>query len=269
MEAPEKVQLTIHTRAREVDRITVTNLVGIIPGSDPVLRNEYVIFSAHMDHVGIAGDGVGGCRANPATATTPADSICNGADDDASGSIGVLMVAEAFSKLAVKPRRSIMILHVSGEEKGLLGSQWYSEHPTVPVSQIVANVNFDMIGRNNPDSIVVIGKEHSDMGATLARVNARHPELGFTTADDMWPEERFYFRSDHFNFARKGVPVLFFFNGVHPQYHRADDHVELIDEDKIARVAKTGFYFAAELANTPTRPQWNPESYKQIVEGAQ
>src|SRR5690606_33960211 len=228
--------------------------------------NEYVIFTAHMDHVGYAGDGVGGCRPQPATDSTPADSICNGADDDASGSTGVLMVAEAFSKLKVKPRRSIVILHVSGEEKGLLGSRWFSEHPTVPLEQTVASVNFDMIGRNNADSIVVIGKEHSDMGQTLARVMTRHPELRFTTADDIWPEERFYFRSDHFNFARKGVPVLFFFNGVHEDYHRPSDHVEKIDADKIARVAKTGFYLAAELANTPARPQWNPESYKEIVE---
>lgn len=263
---PEVVTLAIHTVAKVYDNTTVPNVIGIIPGSDPVLRNEYVIFSAHMDHVGT---GAGNCRTIPASATAPADSICNGADDDASGSTGILMVAEAFSRLAVKPKRSIMIMHVSGEEKGLLGSRWYSEHPTVPVEQIVANVNFDMIGRNNPDSIVVIGKEHSDLGTTLARVNARHPELRFTTADDMWPQERFYFRSDHFNFARKGVPVLFFFNGVHPQYHRADDHVELIDEDKIARVARTGFYLAAEIANTPTRPQWNPASYKEIVEGAQ
>jgi hypothetical protein len=266
MEAPEEIQFTIHTRVREFDRITVPNVIGIIPGSDPVLRNEYVIFSAHMDHVGTAGDGVGGCRAMPATETAPADSICNGADDDASGSTGILMVAEAFSKLKVKPRRSIVILHVSGEEKGLLGSRWYSENPTVPLAQTIANVNFDMIGRNNADSIVVIGKEHSDMGQTLARVMARHPELRFTTADDIWPEERFYFRSDHFNFARKGVPVLFFFNGVHEDYHRPSDHVEKIDADKIARVAKTGFYLAAELANTPARPQWNPESYKEIVE---
>jgi hypothetical protein len=264
---PDAVTLTVHTVAKVQERTTVPNVIGIIPGSDPMLRNEYVVFSAHMDHVGIAGDGVGGCRTIPATATTPVDSICNGADDDASGSTGILMVAEAFSRLAVKPKRSIMILHVSGEEKGLLGSQWYSEHPTVPVEQIVANVNFDMIGRNNPDSIVVIGKEHSDLGSTLERVNARHPELRFTTSDDLWPQERFYFRSDHYNFARKGVPVLFFFNGVHPQYHRADDHVELIDEDKIARVAKTGFYLAAEIANTPTKPAWNPESYRTIVQG--
>jgi hypothetical protein len=265
---PEVVTLAIHSAAKIYDRTTVPNVIGIIPGSDPVLRNEYVVFSAHMDHVGIAGPSNPGCRTIPATATTPVDSICNGADDDASGSTGILMVAEAFSRLAVKPKRSIMILHVSGEEKGLLGSRWYSENPTVPVAQIVANVNFDMIGRNNPDSIVVIGKEHSDLGTTLARVNTRHPELRFTTSDDLWPEEGFYRRSDHFNFARKGVPILFFFNGVHEDYHRASDHVEKIGEDKIARVAKTGFYLAAEIANTTARPAWNPESYKQYVEGA-
>lgn len=264
---PDQVQLTMHIVPRVTDSTTAPNLVGIIPGSDPMLRDEYVVYSAHMDHVGFAGDGIGGCRAMPATATTPADSICNGADDDASGSTGILMVAEAYARLKVKPRRSIVFLHVSAEEKGLWGSEWFAAHPTVPVDKIVANINFDMIGRNNPDSIVVIGKEHSDMGTTLARVNARHPDLRLTTSDDLWPQERFYFRSDHYNFARKGVPILFFFNGTHPQYHRADDHVELIDEDKLSRVAKVGFYLGAEIANTTTRPQWNPESYKEIVEG--
>jgi Zn-dependent M28 family amino/carboxypeptidase len=264
---PEQVRLTLHGVEREVERITVPNVVGRIPGSDPTLAAEYVVYSAHMDHVGTAGDGVGGCTAMPAQGGQPADSICNGADDDASGSIAVLSIAEAYSRLSVKPRRSIIVLHVSGEEKGLLGSEWYAEHPTVPASQIVANINMDMVGRNNPDSIVVIGKEHSDMGQTLARVNARHPELRLTTSDDLWPNERFYFRSDHYNFARKGVPILFFFNGTHPQYHRPNDHVELIDEDKLSRVAKVAFYLGAEIANTATKPQWNPESYRTIVEG--
>ena len=191
----------------------------------------------------------------------------DGAGDDASGSTGILMVAEAFSRLTVKPKRTIIILHVSAEEKGLWGSRWYSEHPTVPVGQIVANINFDMIGRNNPDSIVVIGKEHSDMGTTLATVNARHPELRLTTSDDLWPQESFYTRSDHYNFARKGVPILFFFNGTHEDYHGHDDEVEKIDEDKISRVAKMGFYLGAEIANTPTKPAWNPESYRTIVQG--
>ncbi len=259
------VQLQIHVTENIAERTTAPNVVAMIPGSDPMLRNEYVVYSAHMDHIGTIGDGVGGCRAAPAKDGMPVDSICNGADDDGSGSTGVVMVAEAYSRLQVKPKRSILILNVSGEEKGLLGSRWFSEHPTVPESLIVADINMDMIGRNAHDSIVVIGKEHSDMGTTLARVNTRHPELNLTTADDIWPNERFYFRSDHFNFARKGVPILFFFNGVHDQYHRSDDEVGLIDTSKLARVATMAFYLGAEIANTVQRPQWNPESYKEIV----
>ena len=131
----------------------------------------------------------------------------------------------------------------------------------------MANLNFDMIGRNNQDSIVVIGKEHSDLGTTLAAVNGRHPELKLTTADDIWPQERFYFRSDHYNFARKGVPILFFFNGVHEDYHQTTDHPEKIDYLKLSKVAKIGFYLGAEIANSAARPQWNPESYKEIVQG--
>ncbi|HRP08749.1 MAG TPA: M28 family peptidase [Gemmatimonadales bacterium] len=255
MPAPAEISARIHTEVTVLERTTVPNVLGMIPGSDPNLRNEYVIYSAHMDHVGH--------RANP---RNPSDTIWNGADDDASGSTAVLMMAEAFSRLKVKPRRTMVFLHVSGEEKGLLGSRWYSEHPTLPLERTVADLNFDMVGRNNPDSIVVIGKEHSDLGITLARVNTRHANLGFTTADDIWPEERFYFRSDHFNFARKGVPVLFFFNGVHEDYHQPGDEVEKIDTDKIARVAKIGFYLGAEIANTTDRPKWNPESYDEIVE---
>ncbi len=262
---PSTVRLRLHVEDAVLQQATAPNVVAMIPGSDPALRDEYVVFSGHMDHIGTIGDGIGGCRAAPAQAGMPVDSICNGADDDGSGSTGVLMVAEAFSRLKVKPRRSILILHVSGEEKGLWGSQWFSEHPTVPLDKIVADINMDMIGRNAHDSIVVIGKEHSDMGTTLARVNARHPELGLVTADDIWPNERFYFRSDHFNFARKGVPILFFFNGTHPQYHRSDDELQLIDTDKLARVAKTAFYLGAEIANTAQKPVWNPESYKEIV----
>jgi Zn-dependent M28 family amino/carboxypeptidase len=135
----------------------------------------------------------------------------------------------------------------------------------VPLGKVVADINLDMIGRNNPDSIVVIGKEHSDMGQTLARVQAAHPELHLVAADDIWPLENFYSRSDHFNFARKGVPVLFFFNGTHPQYHQPDDEVKLIDTSKLSRVAQLAFYLGIDIANTPARPRWNPESYQAIV----
>jgi hypothetical protein len=263
MPIPETIAVTVFAETEVLERMTAPNVVAKIEGSDPVLKNEYVVYSAHMDHVGTVGDGIGGCTNRGDD--DPTDMICNGADDDASGTIGVAMVAEAFGKLSKKPRRSILIVNVSGEEKGLWGSEWFSDHPTVPLEKMVANVNLDMIGRNNPDSIVVIGQEHSDLGSTLARVNAGRPELKMTTSVDLWPNESFYTRSDHFNFARYGVPVLFFFNGVHPQYHRVGDHVDLIDTDKLARVAKIAFYLGAEVANAPARPVWDPAAYEKYV----
>lgn len=263
MPIPETVAFSAFAEEEIVERVTVPNVVAKIEGSDPVLKNEYVVYTAHMDHVGTVGDGVGGCSNRGDD--DPNDMICNGADDDASGTIGIAMIGEAFAKLPRKPRRSIIILNVSGEEKGLWGSEWFSDHPTVPLDKIVANVNLDMVGRNNPDSIVVIGQEHSNLGPTLAAVNARHPELRMTTSADLWPDERFYERSDHFMFARYGVPVLFFFNGVHPQYHRVGDHVDLIDTDKLSRVAKIAFYLGAEVANAPARPVWDPAAYEKFV----
>jgi Zn-dependent M28 family amino/carboxypeptidase len=205
-----------------------------------------------MDHIGI-------------TPGKP-DSINNGADDDGSGTVGVIELAEAFSRAGARPRRSLLFLTVSGEEKGLWGSRYFSEHPTVPLSRIVADLNMDMIGRNWPDTIVAIGKEHSDLGTTLNRVNAAHPELGMTAIDDIWPAEQFYFRSDHYNFARQGVPILFFFNGVHPDYHQVTDSPDKINGEKEARVLQLIFYLGQEIANAPARPKWNPQSYKEIVE---
>ena len=203
-----------------------------------------------MDHVGITPGAL--------------DSINNGADDNASGTAGVMELAEAFRRQPTK--RSIMFLTVSGEEKGLWGSRYFSEHPTVPLPSIVADLNLDMLGRNWPDTIVAIGKEHSDLGATLARVNAAHPELGMAAIDDPWPEERFYFRSDHYNFARKGVPVLFFFNGVHEDYHQVTDSPEKINSEKESRILKLLYYLGQEIGNAPARPAWDPESRRQIVE---
>ncbi|HEU5305268.1 MAG TPA: M28 family peptidase, partial [Gemmatimonadales bacterium] len=154
----------------------------------------------------------------------------------------------------------------SGEEKGLWGSNHFVTHPPVPIERIVANINMDMIGRNWPDTIVAIGKEHSDLGATLDRVNAAHSELQMTAIGDRWPEERFYFRSDHYNFARKGVPVLFFFNGVHEDYHEVTDSPDKIDSEKEARILKLLYYLGLEIGNAPTRPQWERKSFDEIVE---
>ena len=233
------------------------NVVGILRGSDPRLRDEYVVFSAHMDHVGTAGRGR--CRAQGT------DSICNGADDDASGTVSVMELAEAFAQLTPRPRRSLVFLTVSGEERGLWGSDYFAGHPPVPVERLVADLNLDMVGRNWKDTISAIGKEHSDLGATLARVNAAHPELHMTAVDDRWPAENFYVRSDHYNFARRGVPILFFFNGTHEDYHRPTDHPDKIDAEKQARLTQLVFYLGLEVANAAERPRWNPESYRQIV----
>ncbi len=240
----------------DVAPVDAPNVAAVLTGSDPELRGEYVVFSAHMDHVGVREPDASG------------DSIYNGADDDASGTAAVIEIAEAFAALEEPPRRSTVFLLVSGEERGLHGSRAYADEPPEPVAsgRMVANLNMDMVGRNWPDTIVAIGKEHSDLGATLERVNAAHPELGMTAIDDLWPDENFYFRSDHYNFARNGVPVLFFFNGTHEDYHRPSDEVELIDAEKGARLARLVFYLGLEIASAPEPPQWNPESRRMIVE---
>ena len=240
----------------EAPAIDAPNVAAVLTGSDPELRHEYVVFSAHMDHVGVREPDASG------------DSIYNGADDDASGTAAVIEIAEAFAALEEPPPRSTVFLLVSGEERGLHGSRAYADEPPEPVAsgRMVANLNLDMVGRNWPDTIVAIGKEHSDLGATLERVNAAHPELGMTAIDDLWPEENFYFRSDHYNFARNGVPVLFFFNGTHEDYHRPSDEVELIDAEKGARLARLVFHLGFEIASVPEPPQWNPESRRMIVE---
>ena len=247
-------QLHVHGRIRAVDRRSAPNVVGILEGSDPRLKREYVVLSAHMDHVGV-GRPVNG------------DSIYNGADDDASGTIAVVEAAEAFAQLQPRPKRSIIFLTVSGEEKGLWGSAYFADHPPVPVANIVADLNTDMVGRNWKDTIVAIGKEHSDLGATLNRVGAAHPELRMQPIDDIWPQESFYTRSDHYNFARKGVPILFFFNGTHADYHRPSDSADKIDFEKESRIVKLVFYLGLDVANAADRPKWNPDSYARIVTG--
>jgi hypothetical protein len=248
------LEMTVTTAMQEVGTFDQPNTVGILEGSDPDLKDEYILFSAHMDHVGVG-------RTNE-----QGDSINNGADDDASGTILVVEVAEAMSMLAERPKRSMIFLGVSGEERGLWGSRYFAENPFVPLEQIVADLNADMVSRNWPDTVVAIGKEHSDLGVTLNRVNEAHPELHMIAIDDIWPEQNFYRRSDHFNFARRGVPILFFFTGVHEDYHRPTDDVSRMDAEKGARISKLVFYLGLELANAPERPMWNPESFAEIVD---
>lgn len=245
--------VTVTVAPEVVEQATGPNTVGILEGSDPVLKDQYIVFSAHMDHVGVRQPGVNG------------DSIYNGADDDASGTAAVLELAEAFAILTPRPKRSLIFLTVSGEEKGLWGSDYFATKPSVPIERIVANLNIDMIGRNWVDTVVAIGKEHSDLGTALDRVTARHSELKMTAIDDIWPNERFYFRSDHYNFARRGVPILFFFTGTHEDYHQPGDHVEKIDAEKESRIVRLIFYLGLEVANAAEKPKWNPESYAEIV----
>lgn len=248
------LEMTINTVTRDVGSFAQPNAVGVLEGSDPELKNEYLVFSGHMDHTGVGRPNAEG------------DSINNGADDDGSGTIAVVELAKAFSMLKDRPARSIIFLVVSGEEAGLWGSRNFAEHPTVPLDQIVADLNADMISRNAPDSIVVIGKEHSDLGTTMNRVNQEHPELNLTAADDIWPEQNFYRRSDHFNFARRGVPILFFFCGTHEDYHQPSDEVSRMDVSKATRTTKLLFYVGMAVANNPERPQWNPDSRAEIVD---
>ncbi len=244
-----------------VERTTAPNVIGILEGSDPTLKQEYVLFSAHMDHIGRPADGQG-------CAPKGADSICNGADDDGSGTVAVLELAKAFATSAERPKRSLVFMTVSGEERGLWGSAYFADHPTVPLASIVADLNSDMVGRNWKDTIAVIGREHSNLGTTLDSVAARHPELHLKPVGDLWPQEGLFFRSDHFNFARKGVPILFFTSGLHPDYHEVSDSPDKIDAEKMARYAQLAYYLALEVANAAQQPQWNPDSYKRIVQGA-
>jgi hypothetical protein len=228
------------------------NVVAVLPGSDPELRNTYVVLSGHMDHIGVGRPNERG------------DSINNGADDDASGTSAVVEIAEALASLPTRPARSIIFLTVSGEEKGLLGSQYFSEHPVVPLGSIVANINMDMIGRNAPDSIVAIGQDYSSLGPLTQEVARSHPELRLTVSRDIWPQERFFFRSDHYNFARKEIPAIFFFAGVHEDYHRPSDEVEKIDADKAARVARLAYYLASEIANRREPPKWTASGLQEV-----
>jgi len=236
-----------------VQTLTAPNVVGVVPGSDPELEDEYVLISAHMDGLGV-GRAIDG------------DSIYNGADDNASGTSALIEVAEAMAALEEGPRRSVIFLAVSGEEIGLLGSTWFVAHSPVPLERIVANINIDMVGRNWQDTIAVIGKQYSTLGSTIDSVAAAHPELNMTPVGDQWPAEGFFFRSDHYNFARKGIPAVFFFNGTHADYHRPSDEADRIEFGKAARISRLIFEVALTLANSDERPRWDAAARERIVE---
>jgi hypothetical protein len=225
-------------------RPTAPDVVGVLPGRDRALRGEYVAVVAHLDHLGV-GRPVGG------------DSIYNGADDDASGTAGVLALAEAFAGQRERPRRSLLFLVVSGEERGLWGSRAFVARPSVPLDSIVGLVNLDMIGRNRPDSVYLNGWGKSTLASLVRRLAVAHPELGLGVGPDEEDRPRTPADSDHFPFQRQGVPYVFFYTGTHADYHRPSDEPARLDADKAARVARLAFHTMREIAERPGRPKWD------------
>ncbi|HKX83206.1 MAG TPA: M20/M25/M40 family metallo-hydrolase, partial [Pyrinomonadaceae bacterium] len=235
------------------------NVVAVWEGGDPVLKNEMVAIGAHYDHVGT----------NP-NAPGP-DKIWNGADDDGSGTVAVLAIAEALAKSKVRPKRSVLFVWHCGEEKGLWGSEYFNKFPTVDIKKVVAQLNIDMIGRSkkagdtNPKNkdltgehaIYVIGSEmmSSTLGAITKGTNDAFLKLTYDYKyDDPKDENRFFFRSDHFNYAQKGIPIVFWFDGVHEDYHQPGDHADKIDYAKMEKVTRTIFLTMLELSALKTRP---------------
>jgi hypothetical protein len=232
----------------------VPNVVGVLRGADPALRNTYVVLTAHFDHVGVGAPDERG------------DSIYNGADDNASGTAALIEIADAFAALPSPPGRSILFLAVSGEEKGLLGSMFFAANPTVPGDAMIANINMDMISRGAPDTLIAIGQEYSTFEPLLDEVLAAHPELGFTVIRDPYPEERLFFRSDQLSFIQRGIPAVALFSGLHEDYHRPSDRPDRSDPDKAARVAQFAFLIANRIANDPVAPTWTREGERQVQE---
>ena len=218
------------------------NIWAFIEGSEK--PEEIVVVSAHYDHIGMKGN-----------------EIYNGADDDGSGTVAIMEIAAAFQKAKDEghgPKRSILILHMTGEEHGLHGSRYYSEHPLFPLANTVADINIDMIGRRDPfhkesnNYVYLIGSDYlsTDLYNVCEDVNKKY---NFLTIDykynDKSDPNHFYYRSDHYNFAKNGIPVVFLFNGTHEDYHKPTDEVSKIEFDALTTRAKYGFAIAWEIAN--------------------
>ncbi|NUM80634.1 M20/M25/M40 family metallo-hydrolase [bacterium] len=218
-------------------RTEAQNVVGVIAGNDPVLKNEYVALGSHYDHLGVSGG-----------------EIHNGADDDASGTVTVLEIARAIARSKTN-KRSVLVVFHSGEEKGLLGSEYMTDEDTrrpFELSQIVCQLNFDMVGRESADSIYVIGSDK--LSSELKKLNEEtNKELGLFTFDyffdDPFDPNRYYYRSDHYNYARWNIPIVFFFDGMTEDYHKPGDDFEKINFKKIEKISKLGFHLTLKVAN--------------------
>jgi Zn-dependent M28 family amino/carboxypeptidase len=222
------------------------NILGFIKGRNK--PDEIIVISAHYDHLGINGE-----------------AIFFGADDDASGTSAVLEIAEAFKKAANDgngPERSILFLNLTGEEEGLFGSKYYTSHPAFPLEKTVANLNIDMVGRiddrhtDNPNFVYLIGadKISKELHILSEAVNNKYIQLDLDYKyNDEKDPNRFYYRSDHYNFAKNNIPIIFYFNGTHADYHKATDTPDKINYELLAKRAKLIFYTAWELANKKRR----------------
>ena len=253
------LSVTLISKSRH-ETITSPNIIGIIEGSDLVLRNEYVTFTAHLDHVAPAnGDGD--------------DLINNGALDNAAGVAALLENARLLMALPERPRRSIMFVIVTAEEKGLLGSQYFAENPTVPIENIVANVNLDMPLILYPfNDVIAFGAQHSSLKSSTAKALQT---LGLALLDDPMPEQAIFVRSDHYRFVQQGVPSVMLATGYGSDdpgldgeqiwndffanhYHQVSDSVELpINYEAGAQFAQVNFMIGLEIANAEQRPSWN------------
>ena len=206
------------------------NVIGWIEGSDPQLNHEYVVFTAHFDHIGTS-----------PVASPTGDDVFNGADDNASGSAALLEIAEAFGSLDTPPARSVLFIATSAEERGLVGAMYYTSYPTFPLENAIANLNLDMIGRND------IRQSTSDLGELVQDVAASHGDIGVTPIDS--PDDQLVRRSDCFAFLLSGIDALFFHSGLHDDYHGLDDEPERLDAGKTAAVARLAYWVGVELVD--------------------
>lgn len=234
----------------DITTLKSDNVLGYLEGTDK--KDEVVVITAHYDHIGKLKEGEG-------------DLINNGADDDGSGTVTVLQLAKAFAEAKKEgkgPRRSILFMTVTGEEKGLLGSDYYTRNPVFPLASTVVNLNIDMVGRRDPqhkDSepyVYVIGSDKlsSELHALSESVNKATTNLIFDyTYNDQDHPDRLYYRSDHWNFAKNNIPIIFYFDGIHEDYHQPSDEVDKIEFDLLTKRAQCVFYTAWEIANREQR----------------
>jgi hypothetical protein len=266
-----RITFNVDTEYRVLRTQYTRNVIGIVEGSDPKLKDSYVAFGAHYDHVGYAEGEVvtseSGSRRLGArgrvTAGAVEDRIWNGADDDGSGTVGIMAVAKAFAS-GPKPRRSLIFVWHAGEERGLLGSRHFVDFPTVPLDKIVAQVNIDMIGRNfnndaaHDNSVFVVGSDRISTELHNVSIDANSAlakplKLDFTMNDPTDPEQ-IYYRSDHYSYASKGIPIVFLFTGIHPDYHANTDSVEKINFEKMTRIAQFTYEVGERVGNLDHAP---------------